>query len=63
MLEKIFNPNFIKNKKENDKEKKEELVLKIIVSRHGPKLSAEGEKNEQAEYFKKMLLKDLILWI
>lgn len=29
----------------------EEVILKIIIARHGPKLSAAGEKNALAEYF------------
>lgn len=32
---------------------KEEMILKVIISRHGPKLSASGEKNALAEYFSK----------
>lgn len=37
--------------------KQEEPVLKVIISRHGPKLSAEGEKNAKAAYFKDSVVK------
>ena len=40
LKEKIINP-----------EQAEKEILKIIITRHGPKLSAEGEKNAKAEYF------------
>jgi hypothetical protein len=33
------------------KEKIPDVILKVIIGRHGPKLSAEGEKNELASYF------------
>ena len=39
-LEKIIGP-----------EKSEDIILKIIINRHGPKLKAAGEKNTKADYF------------
>jgi hypothetical protein len=30
---------------------KEEVILRTIIARHGPKLTAEGEKNDLADYF------------
>lgn len=36
---------------EKKKELNENITLKVVVFRHGPKLSASGEKNERAAYF------------
>lgn len=35
----------------NEASEQEETILKVIVQRHGPKLSASGEKNQLATYF------------
>ncbi|MDO8566200.1 MAG: hypothetical protein Q7S04_03395 [Candidatus Moranbacteria bacterium] len=35
----------------NEASEQEEVVLKVIIQRHGPKLSASGEKNQLATYF------------
>lgn len=37
--------------KENGGEKLEDIILRVIIFRHGPKLSAAGEKNAKAAYF------------
>lgn len=36
---------------ESSAEQEKEPILRVLVSRHGPKLSAAGEKNQLAEYF------------
>ncbi|KKR09646.1 MAG: hypothetical protein UT37_C0014G0005 [Parcubacteria group bacterium GW2011_GWA2_39_18] len=43
--------SFDRSRSAESKEGKKEKILKVIIGRHGPKLTAEGEKNDIAEYF------------
>ncbi len=47
----LMSIEFSDNNKKKESLEDENVVLKIILQRHGPKLDAAGEKNVKAEYF------------
>lgn len=47
----LMENSFDRSRLAESKEKEREKILKVIIGRHGPKLTAEGEKNDIAEYF------------
>lgn len=51
MHEQITNISAGASERNEQIESKEEILLQVIIQRHGPKLSASGEKNQLAAYF------------